>query len=259
MPENTNQCDDHKLKLLRNDKFPLAGKYEPKWMVDNAMGSPVLLLTESLSQTMNLWPGMRVLDMGCGTALSSIFLAKEFGVTVFANDLWINPSDNWKRVCDAGVQNQVFPIKGEAHSLPYADGFFDAIISINSFQFFGTSDFYLCEHISQLLRADGQFGLVQFGPEKEFDRKVPDEMDSWWWPEFYYFHSLDWWQWHFEKTKLYTYEAGDDCGGEGVRLHNIWAKIEGTHTDIFRNNKFFRWNRMVFKRNHSQADDLRRI
>ena len=29
---------------------------------------------------MELEPGMRVLDMGCGKAISSIFLAKEFDV-----------------------------------------------------------------------------------------------------------------------------------------------------------------------------------
>jgi len=36
---------------------------------------------------MNLKPGMRVLDMGCGAGFTSIILAKECGVTVFANDL----------------------------------------------------------------------------------------------------------------------------------------------------------------------------
>ncbi len=36
---------------------------------------------------MNLKPGMRVLDMGCGAGFTSIILAKEYGVTVFANVL----------------------------------------------------------------------------------------------------------------------------------------------------------------------------
>jgi SAM-dependent methyltransferase len=249
---------DNSLHLLIDEKYPLASKYDPQWMFDNAMGSPCLILAESLSRLMELKPGMRVLDMGCGTALSSIFLAKEFGVTVFATDLWVNQNDNWKRICEAGVHHLVFPIYGEAHSLPYANGFFDAIISINSFQFFGTSDFYLSEYLSQLLKPEGQFGLALFGPDKEFDGKVPEEMEKWWWLYFYYFHSLNWWRWHFERTKLYTFEAGDDLDSDGVRVHKLWAKIENTLYHVLRDIDIFRWNRMVFRRNHAQADDFRK-
>jgi len=39
---------------------------------------------------------MRVLDLGCGKALSSIFLAKEYGTQVWATDLWISATDNRK-------------------------------------------------------------------------------------------------------------------------------------------------------------------
>lgn len=80
---------------------------------------------------------MRVLDMGCGNALTSIFLAKEIGVTVFANDLWVSPSENWDRICSAGMKNLVIPLHGEAHALPYADNFFDAVVCINFLSFMG--------------------------------------------------------------------------------------------------------------------------
>ena len=45
------------------------------------------MLTVDFNAT-GLEPGMRVLDLGCGKGLSSIFLAKEFGVQVWAADLW---------------------------------------------------------------------------------------------------------------------------------------------------------------------------
>ena len=38
---------------------------------------------------MPIEPGMKVLDLGCGKAMSSIFLAREFRVSVWATDLWI--------------------------------------------------------------------------------------------------------------------------------------------------------------------------
>ena len=57
------------------DEFPRSSSYEPEWVIENMMGPNVLWLTESLCQVMDLAPGMRVLDMGCGRAISSIFLA----------------------------------------------------------------------------------------------------------------------------------------------------------------------------------------
>jgi cyclopropane fatty-acyl-phospholipid synthase-like methyltransferase len=37
---------------------------------------------------------MRVLDLGCGRAMSSIFLRRQFGVQVWATDLWFSASEN---------------------------------------------------------------------------------------------------------------------------------------------------------------------
>ena len=75
--------------ILYNEKFPFSNKYDPNWVLDNSMGPNALWLTEWLCETMDLKPDMRVLDLGCGRALSSVFLAKEFGVQVWAYDLWI--------------------------------------------------------------------------------------------------------------------------------------------------------------------------
>ncbi len=52
---------------------------------------------------MTLEPGMRVLDMGRGKAISSIVLAKEFGVEVWAADLCVKPTENWERIRGAGL------------------------------------------------------------------------------------------------------------------------------------------------------------
>ena len=125
------------------DKYPLSAKYDLSWVLKNEMGPNVLWLTEWISNKMELKPGMRILDMGCGKALSSIFLAKEFDVKVWANDLWVTATHNWNRICESNVQDKVYPIHAEAHDLPYADGFFDAIISLDAYQYFGTDDLYL--------------------------------------------------------------------------------------------------------------------
>lgn len=246
---------DEKMKMLVDDNYPLSAKYDPNWMYENRNGCQCLWLVESLSQILPLKPGMKVLDIGCGNALTSIFLAKEYGVTVFAADM-IDPSGNLKRIEEAGVENLVIPIRGEAHRLPFSDHFFDIIISINSFQFFGTADNYLSDHMAHLLKPDGWFGLVVFGPDKEFNGKVPEFLEDSWWPDFYYFHSLDWWKWHFEKTKLFDFSQDDDMDGDGVRITHLWSKIMN-HFDDSPTKYIMRWNRLVFKRNDLMPDDLR--
>ena len=70
-------------------EFPRSAKYDTAWTIENMMGPNVLWLTESLGQMMELRPGMRVLDLGCGTAISSIFLSREFDLQVWATDLWV--------------------------------------------------------------------------------------------------------------------------------------------------------------------------
>jgi hypothetical protein len=123
-------------------------------------------------------------------------------------------------------------------------------------QFYGTADNYLQDYMAHLIRPDGQFGLVVWGPDKEFNGKVPEELEEKWRPDFYYFHSLDWRRWHFEKTKLFFIEAGDDLDGDRVRVTRQWAKIMEKY-DETHNNGIMRWNRLVARRNNSQADDFR--
>ena len=82
---------------LRLTAYPRSASYDPEWMLENLMGPNAVWMAESLCQVMSLQPNMRVLDMGCGKAISSIFLAKEFGVQVWATDLWISATDNGSR------------------------------------------------------------------------------------------------------------------------------------------------------------------
>ena len=83
--------------LLESKQFPRSNEYDPQWIIKNQMGLNPFWLTEWLCEKIPLTSGMRVLDPGCGKALSSIFLAKEYGVQVWAADLWIKPMDNYER------------------------------------------------------------------------------------------------------------------------------------------------------------------
>src|ERR1700674_5281394 len=109
---------------LVSERFPRSSKYHPDWVVASVSGGAnALWITEWLTEVLDLRPGMRVLDLGCGRAMSSIFLHREFGVQVWATDLWISASENIQRIRDAGVADGVFPIHADARMLPFAADF----------------------------------------------------------------------------------------------------------------------------------------
>jgi len=184
------------------NQYPRTATYDPKWIAENWMGPNPLWLLEDLCNHLDLRPGMRVLDMGCGKGLTSVFLAKEFGVTVFANDLWVSATDNLRRFEEAGVADKVFPIHAEAHALPYAEGFFDAAISIDSYEYYGTGDSYFPDVFSKLVKPGGQFGIVVPGLAREYEKGYPETLEALWVPEMFTFHSGKWWRTLWEKTGL---------------------------------------------------------
>ena len=202
-------------ELLKNNRYPRSAKYNPEWVLQGWMGPNALWLTEWLCENMALGPGMRVLDMGCGKALSSVFLAREFGVLVWANDLWIPAAENWRRVKEAGLEDRIFPVHAEAHALPYADGFFDAVVSLDSYQYYGTDDLYL-GYMLKFLRPGGRIGIVVPGLVKDFGDSVPEHLSRvvadgkpFWEPDCWCFHTADWWRRHWGRPGLVTVETAD--------------------------------------------------
>ncbi|RPJ85304.1 MAG: methyltransferase domain-containing protein [Acidobacteria bacterium] len=196
---------DWKSLLLKPD-FPRSNGYDPDWVVDNQMGPNALWLVEWLSERMALQPDTRVLDLGCGKAMTSIFLAREFGVRVWAADLWMGPDQNWQRALQAGVANQVFPIRLEAHAMPFPHGFFDAIVSVDAYTYFGTDDLYL-GYLCGFVRAGGMIGIVVPGLVQDFADDVPSHLTEpqsngkrFWEEECRCFHTADWWRSHWSHS-----------------------------------------------------------
>jgi cyclopropane fatty-acyl-phospholipid synthase-like methyltransferase len=177
----------------------LAEKYNKKFVAQNLMGPNVLILLEELLENVSLKRGMRVLYLGCGRALSSIFLAKEFDMQVFAVDLWIEATDNYKRLQQMGVDDSVIPIHADAHQLPFADEYFDAVISVDAYQYFGYTDEYYDEYLRPILKKDALVAISISGMKYDLHKNVPDEMKPFWPDEaLETWHSINWWKEKFE-------------------------------------------------------------
>ena len=209
--------------ILWNKNFPLSNKYDPDWVLENEMGPNALWLTEWLCRNMDLKQGMRVLDMGCGRALSSIFLAKEYGVQVWANDLWISATDNWRRICEADLQDQIFPIHADARALPYADGFFDAIIAVDSYFYYGTDDLYL-KYFVKFVKPGGRIGIVTPGLMQDFDGVLPKHLEPFWGQDCWGWHTAKWWRHLWERTGLVDIELAETMP-DGCDMYLQWKKV----------------------------------
>jgi len=208
---------------LVSERFPRSSKYHPDWVLANASGGAnVLWLTEWLTSAMDLRPGMRVLDLGCGRASSSIFLRREFGVEVWAADLWFSAAENLERIRDAGVEDGVFPIHADARALPCAPDFFDAIVSVDSFYYYGTDDLYL-NYLARFVKPGGLLGVAGAGLTREIEGALPDHLREWWGQDAWAFHSASWLRRHWERTGIVDIDVADTMP-EGWQLWLDWHR-----------------------------------
>lgn len=208
---------------LRRDECPRSARYDPWWIIENSMGPvPIWLMESLLPALIDLRPGARVLDLGCGRAITSIFLGHELDVQVWAADLWVDATDNLGRISAAGVEDRVFPLNAEAHSLPFAEGFFDAIVSIDAYHYFGTDDCYLSK-VRSFVRPGGPIALAMPGLTHELD-EVPEHLREAWHPDWWSFHSPAWWRRHAERTGPCAVDTADLIP-DGWRQWAVWGAL----------------------------------
>lgn len=231
--------------------FPRAATYDRAWVIQNSLGENVLYNLESLCEKLPLRSGMRVLDLGCGKAISSIFLAKEFGVQVWAVDKGVDATDNYRLIAEQGCEDKVFPLRLGSRRLPFAHEFFDVIVSVDSFHYFGTDERYL-PYLMQFLKPNGCIGIVDMCFRRELSSiaEAPSYLKNRYQDYWYFIHSVEWWRERWVKTglvnvlcaeelpqtdliwDLFIQEFGDHSGEEEV-VETV-ARDKGEFLRLFR-------------------------
>ncbi len=182
-------------------KTPVTDTYDKNFLLETMMGPNAMRITEELASSLPIAPGMRILDLGCGMGISSILLAEKYDVTVFAADLWISPTDNAKRFAERGLDAKIIPFLVDAtKEIPFAHDYFDMIISVDSYQYFGTNESMLGGKLLPFVKKDGYIAVAVPGFNQDFppDGKLPEEVQPFWSPD-WYFYSLSWWRSLWEK------------------------------------------------------------
>lgn len=193
----------HLEELVRPEEYPLSSRYDQGWVVALDMGPHPLWLLEDLSRDLDLSPGTRVLDLGSGMGATSVFLAREFGAEVVAADLWVSPEDSAKVFAEAGVSDRVHAVQADARSLPFEGESFDAIVSIDAFEYFGTDDRYL-PYLLDFLKPGGRVGIATAAMTTEVREigAIPPHVHACVGWEALAWHTAEWWRAHWELTEL---------------------------------------------------------
>jgi SAM-dependent methyltransferase len=220
------EFDGRLTALHRPSRYPRSSKYDPAWLLELDMGPNPLWQLEDLLPDLALDPGDTVLDLGSGKGATSVFLARECGVKLIAADLWIDAEAATRTFVDAGVAEQVTAVNADVRSLPFPDNHFDAIVSIDAFEYFGT-DVHLLPTLLRVLKPGGRLAMstpaLRIDP---YDGHLPDyvrEVAGW---EAAAWHSPDWWRRHWELSGLvHDVRARWQLGGRDDWL--LWAQSGG--------------------------------
>lgn len=184
----------------------LSEKYKSLFNAEHLMGPNGIRLLEEMLEHYPLKRGLRLLDLGCGKGLTSLYLAKETNAMVFATDLWISATDNYKRFTEWQIANQVIPLHADANDLPFANDYFDAIICIDAFHYVGTQPHFFEKKILPLLKPNGVAILAIPGLKEEIHGCEPEIILEWLAgeeSEFHLFHSREWWLNHLGKSDAF--------------------------------------------------------
>lgn len=148
-------------------KYELSNKYADEKYLSKIMGPNPLKLTEELMLGLNIPRNGVVCDLGSGQGLTSLFLAKEYGFKVYAADLWSDPEENRRFFRSEGLtDDEILPVKADATALPFEKGFFDAVICVDSYNYFGRDPAFLDEKLLPFVKSRGLVAISVLGMKK---------------------------------------------------------------------------------------------
>ena len=199
-------------------KYPKSEKYMGNDYMKYIMGPNPLKLCEELLVEHQIPAGARVMDLGSGEGLTSAFLAKEYGFTVYAADLWSEPESHYPLFEQFGLtREQCIPVKADANDLPFEKEFFDSVVCVDSYNYFGRDPAYLDEKLLPFVKSGGMIYAAVTGMKKDCHDNIPEVLlRSWNAEQLDYIHDAQWWRGIVSQSR--------DC--EVVSVHEMQSNAE---------------------------------
>lgn len=211
--------------------YPLSEKYAAPHLMQKIMGPNPVKLAEELLLNHAIPKNAVVCDLGSGQGLTSVFLAKEYGFRVYASDLWSDPDENRKFFDEMGLtKDRIVPVKADATALPYEKEFFDAVVSTDSYNYFGRDPAYLDEKLLPFVKKGGLLYIAVPGMKKDLHGHLPQELYlSWTDEQMDYLHDTAYWRSILEQCKgadildVSEMESNDEVWADWLKQENPYA------------------------------------
>ncbi len=139
-----------------------------------------LNITEQTIRLMNLKPGERVLDLGCGTGWATRILARLVGdgPEGFGQVVGVDISDEMirrGRAASRDFENVLF-VWGSAQQIPWEENFFDKVLSVESFYYYPDQDRTLAELFRVMAPRARMFILINLYKDNPYSLRWVDEL-----------------------------------------------------------------------------------
>lgn len=213
-------------------KYIKSKKYDIDIVKEKIMGPNPLKLEEELLKNNKIKPGSTVMDLGSGTGITSVFLSKEYQFIVYAVDLWSDPEENKKFFKEMGLsEEEIIPIKADATNLEFPLEFFDAVVSTDSYNYFGRDEEYLDKSLLPYVKSGGYIYITVPGMKKDCHDNLPSELLlSWTKEQLDYIHDIDYWYKIISKSKsseiisIYEMKGNEEFWLDWINCDNEYAK-----------------------------------
>lgn len=158
-------------------------------------------------------------------------MAKEYGFKVYATDLWSNPDENRKYFYSLGLdENSIVSIKADSTDLHFDKNFFDAVVSVDSYNYFGRDENYLDNKLLPFVKNEGYIYIAIPGVKNDCHDNLPKELLLSWTPEqLDYMHDIKYWENIFNKSndseiiKIEEMESNEEVWNDWLMQENEYA------------------------------------
>lgn len=135
-----------------------------------------------------------VLDLGCGSGVTSLFIANEVGAKVYANDLWISEEENRKRFSEWNMLDKLTPVHQDASNLQFQKEMFDALISVDAYHYFAGREGFFVNNILPYVKRGGIVLIAVPGIRNTYDGRSEELLTAWLGDEACMLQSADFWK-----------------------------------------------------------------